>query len=417
MKLSDSKIRGLSPSAKTYRVSDGGGLVIRVTPKGRKIWEFRYRFATKEKSLSLGGYPSRSLREAREQRMECERLLLDGVDPSAARRKEKLLSVYHNRDSFIQVAEEWRDKKQSGWTESHGIKTWGRLKNHVFPYLGSRPVTEIEPLDILAVIQRIEGNGLTEMSRRVLQLCSSIFRYAKITGRVLHNPAEGLNDALRSHRVTHYPIIEVSELPRFLTKLRSVDCSEQCRLAFEILLHTALRTGELRQAQWKDLNWEKRKWVLPAETTKARRVLEVPLSDYTLELLRKLENITGHQKWMFPNQQVKKHPIMSNATILKVIERMGYGGQMVGHGVRSLFSSILNEAGFNPDAIERQLAHQERSAVRAAYNRAQYWEERKTMMVWWSDFLIEQEASDSRGAICESRKARRPNLILVTSPN
>jgi len=416
MKLTDTKIRGLSPSEKTYRVSDGAGLVLRVTPVGRKSWEFRYRFAGKEKSLSLGGFPARSLREARLQRMECEALLLEGEDPSALRKREKLHTVYRHRNSFLEVAEEWKAKKATEWTENHAIKTWGRLRNHVLPHLGNRPIAEIEPLDLLAVIQRIENKGLTEMSRRVLQLCGSIFRYAKITGRVFHNPAEGLNDALRSHRVQHYPTIEPSELSSFLRKLREVHSSEQCRLAFEILLHTALRTGELRQGRWSDIDWDQQKWILPPETTKARRRLEVPLSKQVLNLLEKLWHLTGHQEWMFPNQQEKKHPIMSDATILRLIERMGYKGRMVGHGVRSLFSSVLNEEGFNPDAIERQLAHQERNAVRAAYNRAQYWDDRKEMMQWWSDYLTRQESTTDQSEKKEKGAGRpRPRLVLVSS--
>lgn len=391
MKLTDWKIKNLTPRAKPYRVADGGGLALRVNPTGQKTWELRYRFAGKEKGLSLGPYPTRSLRDAREQRIEYEKLLIDGVDPSALRQQEKLHRVYRDKNSFLEVAKEWRDNKAAAWTEKHAVKTWGRIQNHVIPSLGSRPVAEINSLELLAVIQLIENAGLTEMSRRVLQLCASIFRYAKITGRVEHNPAEGLGDALRSHRPTHYPTIDPAELPEFFKALRTVDCSEQCRLAFEILLHTALRTGELRQAKWQDLKLEQKKWVVPAETTKARRVLEVPLSSQVIDLLRRLREITGQQQWMFPNQQSRKHPIMSDATILRVIERMGYKGRMVGHGVRSLFSSVLNEKGFNADAIEKQLAHQERNAVRAAYNRAQYWKERKEMMHWWSDFLISQE--------------------------
>lgn len=303
------------------------------------------------------------------------------------RQQEKLHRVYRDKNSFLEVAKEWRDNKAAAWTEKHGIKTWGRIQNHVISSLGSRPVAEINSLELVAVIQRVENAGLTEMSRRVFQHCASIFRYAKITGRVAHNPADGLGDALRAHRPIHYPTIDPAELPEFLQALRTVDCSEQCRLVFEILLHTALRTGELRQAKWRDLKLEQKKWVVPAETTKAHRVLEIPLSNQVVELLERLRKITGHQEWMFPNQQSRKHPIMSDATILRVIDWMGYKGRMVGHGARSLFSSVLNERGFNADAIEKQLAHQERSAVRAAYNRAQYWKERREMMQWWSDYL------------------------------
>lgn len=387
MKLSDAKIRSLKANGKRFKLSDGGGLQLLVHTNGSKYWQFKYRFGEKERSLSIGVYPQVSLAEAREKRGEAELLLRQNLDPSSQKRQEKLVAVYRDRNTFFAVAEEWWKKNIPRWTPRHADRTWARLVNHVFPHLKGRAIAEIKPLEVLAVIEKIEAKKATETSRIVLRICSSVFRFAIITGRLEHNPAINLSDALMPHRVVHFPSLPQEKIGKFLRDLDQLNTTEQNRLAVKLLLHTAVRTGELRFSKWKHIELGENLWRIPAEYTKTKTEHTVPLSKQCLEILSELKAITGGGEWLFPNQQGYRHPVMSENTINALINRMGYKGEVVGHGFRSMFSTILNENGFNRDAIERQLAHQERNRVRAAYNRAEYFTERQEMMQWWSDFL------------------------------
>lgn len=388
MILTDTKIRATKPTQKAFRLTDGQGLCLVVRPNGNKHWQLRYRYLDREKTLSLGTYPRVALAEARDKKVDALRLLDAGKDPSAQRRQEKTFAKFRDRNSFGAVADEWYQKSRQSWSANHAKKVQGRLDTHVLPKLASRPIESITPLDVLGVIQDIEAKGATHMSRRCLQFCSAIFNYAIITGRARHNITLGLHAALRPHRTEHYPTLRAHELPAFLDALTKLQTTEQNKLAFRLLLLTAMRTGELRHSRWSDIDWETEEWKIPAHNTKMRTEHIVPLSRQAIPLLKRLHELTGHQDWLFPNQQHQKHPAMSENTINHMIDRMGYRGRIVGHGFRSLFSTVLNENGFNRDAIERQLAHQERNAVRAAYNRAEYMPERREIMQWWGNFVI-----------------------------
>lgn len=390
MKLTDAKIRAIKAEKKARKMTDGESLFLLIHPNGSKYWQLAYRFGGKERKLSIGKYPLVSLAEARRARSAAQKLLAQNIDPSGNKQKERLLAEYRDRNSFLAVAEEWRECNSPKWAEKHNVKIWGRLKNHVFPYLADRPVSDIYPLEILAIIHKIERKGLTTMSRRVLQICSAIFRYAKITGRIVVNPAAELSEALKPHQTVHYPTLNNSKLTPFLIALDQLVATEQNKIAFLLLLHTAVRTGELRHARWEHFDLEKQEWNIPAHFMKMNRDHFVPLSRQVLELLLKLKTLTGDGEWLFPSRQNRANLVMSDATILRMIKRMGYHGQVVGHGFRSMFSTTLNEANFNPDAIERQLAHCERNAVRAAYNRAEYRKERIELMRYWSNHLDSQ---------------------------
>lgn len=387
MKLTDAKIRGSNPGKNPRKLTDGESLFLLIHPNGSKYWQFAYRFGGKERKLSIGKYPLVSLAEARLARSAAQKLLAQNIDPSGNKQKERLLAEYRDRNSFLAVAEEWRECNSPKWDEKHNVKLWGRLQNHVFPYLAKRPVSDISPLEILAIIHRIERKGLTTMSRRVLQICSAIFRYAKITGRISMNPATDLSEALKPHKVTHYPTLQASSLPAFIRALDVLEATDQNKIAFLLLLHTAVRTGELRHAKWEHFDLDRGEWHIPAKFMKMRRDHFVPLSRQALELLAILKPLTGDGEWLFPSRQRRTNQVMSDATILRMIKRMGYHGKVVGHGFRSMFSTFMNEAGFNPDAIERQLAHAETNGVRAAYNRAEYIDERFKLMQFWSDHL------------------------------
>lgn len=391
MKLTDAKIRGAQAKARPYKLSDGGGLVLLVHSNGSKYWRFNYRFGEKSRSLSVGTYPQISLAEARMKGQEAKKLLRENLDPSEQRRQDKLLAHYRDRNSFELIAEEWRDCNRTRWTARHENRTWSRLENHVFPHLGKRAVSDIKPLEVLAVIRRIEAAKYTDTSRRILGLVRAVFSYAIATGRAELNPAIQLAGTLVPHRVQHYPTLHFSEVGAFLRTLESFETTEQNKSAVKILMHTALRTGELRYGRWQDVDFRSREWRIPAEFTKTRKEHVVPLSIQVCDLLIDLCRLTGSGDWLFPNQQGRVQPVMSENTINHLIRRMGYQGRLVGHGFRALFSTTANEQGFNCDAIERQLAHSERNQVRAAYNRAEYWDERKKMMQWWSNSLKNSE--------------------------
>jgi integrase len=399
MLLSDAKIRNAIPRKKITKLGDGEGLFLLVRPSGAKHWQFRYRFAEKEKTVSFGKYPQVSLADARTRRLEAQRLVASGKDPSTSRKEEKLLAVFRDRSSFGAIAKEWLVRNESFWSARHLDRVRRRLENHLFPKLARRPIDEIKPLELLIVIQEVEKTGAVYSAKRCLQLCGAIFNFAIVTGRATQNITVGLGSALRPYRETNYPTLSSRELPGFLAALENLNTTEQNKIAFRILLLSALRTGELRHGKWTDLDLEKREWRIPAENTKMRTEHLVPLSTQVIILFERLKSLTGHSEWLFPNQQGRAHPVMSENTINHMIARMGYRGRIVGHGFRSLFSTILNENGFNRDAIERQLAHQERNRVRAAYNRAEYLNERKTLMQWWADFIDSQDRARKSDAL------------------
>lgn len=388
MILTDAKIKGTKAHKETFRLKDGEGLHLIIRPNGSKHWQLRYRFLNKEKTLSLGKYPRVSLAEARSRKVDAMRLLDSDIEPSARRREEKAQAIFRDRNSFGSVSEDWFERNKDSWTPRHAKNTRSRLDLHIQPKLKNRPVEEIRPLELLDVLQSVERSGAVYMAHRCLQICNSIFNFAIITGRAQHNIAIGLNSALKHHKEKHHPTLRATEIPGFLDALEALESCEQNKLAFKLLLLTALRTGEMRFSKWCDIDIRAKEWRIPAENTKMRTEHMVPLPRQGLSLLDQLRELTGHQKWLFPTICGYRHEVMSENTINDMIKRMDYKGRIVGHGFRSLFSTVLNENGFNRDAIERQLAHMERNAIRAAYNRAEYMKERQILMQWWANFLF-----------------------------
>lgn len=393
MLLTDVKIRNAKPGKQVVRLKDGEGLYLLVRLNGTKYWQLRYRHLGREKTISLGKYPQVSLGEARKKKVSALSELDEGINPSARKKKDRLLAVYRDRNTFLAVAEEWHERNCAIWSEGHQKRVWQRLNNHVLSHLGNRPISDIEPIELLEVIRRIESAGKTHMAKRVLQICGAIFKFAIVTGRVRHNIADGLISAIRPHREIHSPSLAEEEIPKLLGALVALKTHPQNSIAFRVLLLTALRTGEMRFGRWEHIHWKAKEWRIPAEAMKMRRPHVVPLSSQVIELLTELHHSTGNGEWMFPNLQQRKHPVMSEGTILAMINRMGYKGRLVGHGMRAMFSTILNERGFNRDAIERQLAHADENRVRAAYNRADYLGERRDLIQWWADFLDEKESN------------------------
>jgi len=384
--LTDAKVRNAKPRSKPYKIADSEGLFLLIMPSGSKYWRLRYFFAGREKLLALGVFPHIELADARDRRAQARKMLAAGQDPGEAKKQAKRLATFKTANSFEVVAREWFEKRRNGWAPSSADTMLDRLERHILPTLGRRPIADITAPEILAMLRIVEGRGTLHTARRVMQLCGQIFMYAIATGRADRNPVPDLRGALGTPTVKHRSYLQAKEMPQFLTTLETYDGSRQTKLALRLLMLTFVRTIELRAARWTEIDWEKAEWRIPAERMKMKEEHIVPLSTQSIVVLRELEQFTGTQSYIFPHDR-NPSKCMSENTMLFALYRMGYHSRATGHGFRSTASTILNEHGFRPDVIERQLAHSERNTVRAAYNHAQYLPERRKMMQWWADFL------------------------------
>lgn len=383
MPLSDTAVRNTKPGPKPTRLFDGAGLFLLVHPNGGKWWRFKYRFGGREKLLSLGVYPSIGLKQAREARDRARELLRQGTDPSEAR---KLNQGQEARpDAFEAIAREWHGKRAVLWDAGHAARVLRSLERDVFPDLGAVPIREIDSRRLLAAIRKIEARGAPETAGRALQRCGAVFRYAIATALADRNPAADLRGALTPGKTTHRPALPAADLPEFLAALDTYPGHRQTALALRLLLLTFVRPGELRGARWEEFDLEAGEWLIPANRMKMRDPHTVPLSRQALAVLIELHAINGAHDLVFPGHNPEQ-PMGAN-TLLNALYRLGYRGRATAHGFRATASTILNGMGHPADVIERQLAHQERNKVRAAYNRAQYLPERRALMQVWADYL------------------------------
>jgi integrase len=388
MPLTDTTIRNAKPGAKPIKIFDANGLFLLLGPTGSRWWRFKYRIEKKEKLLSFGTYPEISLKTAREMRDEARKLLAIGIDPSEHRKAQKLSKTEGAANSFEIIAREWFAKFSPNWVESHSSKIIKRLENDIFPWLGARPIAEISAPELLIALRRIESRGAIETAHRAQQNCSQVFRYAVATGRAQRDPTVDLRGALPPVKGKHHAsITEPKAIGALLRAINGYEGSiiTKCALGLAPLLF--VRPGELRKAEWSEINFELAEWRIPAERMKMREQHIVPLSIQALSILKELFPLTGSGRYVFPGARTNGRP-MSENTVNAGLRRLGYGSNdMTGHGFRSMASTLLNEQGWNRDAIERQLAHAERNSVRAAYNYAEHLPERRKMMQSWADFL------------------------------
>lgn len=389
MALSDAKVRNAKPLSKPFKIADGEGLFLLVVPSGGKYWRFKYHFGGKEKLLALGVYPEVSLGEAREKRAEARKTLAKGNDPGAVKRENKLQTALNSEHTFEAIAREWFAQRKHEWAEGTSRTHLKRLERHIIPKLGKRPIKEITAPEVLAMVRVVEGKGTLDTAKRLMQICGQVFMYAIATGRAERNPVPDLRGAIKTAVTTHHAYLRAGELPEYLMRLDAYDGAIVTKLALKLLLLTFVRTTELRAANWSEIDFDKAEWRLPAERMKMKEEHIVPLSSQAVSVLRELQNHTGNRQFIFPNQKNPFSAFMSENTMLYALYRMGYHSRTTGHGFRSTASTILNENGFMPDVIERQLAHSERNKVRAAYNHAQYLPERRKMMQWWADYIDE----------------------------
>lgn len=385
--LNDPACKNAKPKDKAYKLSDEKGLYLEVMPTGAKYFRMKYRFAGKEKRLAFGVYPEVSLKEARERRDEARKQLSQGIDPGEVRKAMKAAQA-EDANTFEVVAREWFAKFSPTWVESHSDKIIRRLERDIFPWIGKRPISEVNAPELLTALRRIEARGAIETAHRALQNCGQIFRYAVATGRADRDPSADLRGALPPVKDKHHASITdpkaIGELLR-ATENYQGSFITQCALRLAPLVF--VRPGELRKAEWSEFNLDLDEWRIPAEKMKMRETHIVPLSRQAVAILRELYPLTGSGRYVFPSVRTNTRP-MSENTVLGALRRLGYGtDEMTGHGFRSMASTLLNEQGWHRDAIERQLAHAERNAVRAAYNYAEHLPERRKMMQAWADYL------------------------------
>ncbi|MEI7071745.1 integrase arm-type DNA-binding domain-containing protein [Pectobacterium versatile] len=389
MLLTDLKIKKAKAQDKPYTLNDGGGLSLLIDPKGTKGWRFRYRFANKPKLISFGTYDAVSLADARKKRDEARSMLANGINPSDARRADKLSLLFSTENTFEAVAREWHTSKLTTWSEGYAKEVIHYLEKEIFPFLGKRPIDQITPLELLAVLQKIEKRGALEQASKIRRRCGEVFRYAVVTGRAMYNPAPDLASAMNKPKNNHFPFLTESELPDFVQALNNYKGSQITKYATQLLMLTGVRTIELRAAEWVEFDLDNALWEIPKERMKKRRPHLVPLSTHAITILKELKVLTGYYQLVFPGRNDTRKP-MSDAAINKVIKMLGYHGRLTGHGFRHTMSTILHEHGFNSAWIETQLAHVDKNSIRGTYNHAQYLEGRREMLQWYSDFINSQ---------------------------
>lgn len=385
MKLSDAKLRILNQPGKHF---DGGGLYLELTAAGGRYWRLKFRHGGKEKRLALGVYPEVGLKDARERATEARAQLAAGTDPSAARKATKAQAAHDAANTLEAVAGEWMRHQSARWDEGTAERIRRSLELHVFPRLGARPLAGIRPSEVQAVVKAVEATGAGDTAGRVLQRVKAIFRWAVTHERIESNPMLDLvpGELLKPRDVTNRAALPERELPDFLRKLGTYEGDPTVKHALQLLVLTAARPGEVRGARWAEFDLAGAQWVIPAERMKMGAEHRVPLSRQAVAVLQAQQPLSGHRDLVFPSPHYPGKSISEN-TFNSALARMGYKGMATAHGFRAVFSTIANEAGWNGDVIERQLAHVERNKVRAAYHRSTYTKERVRLMQWWADLL------------------------------
>jgi integrase len=389
MALTDRECANAQRRDKAYKLADGNGLYLEVLPTGGRYWRLKYRHNGKERRLAFGVYPETSLAEARAKRQAARKLIADGIDPQEAARDQREERALKAATTFEMVAREWHARNLTKWSANYGQDILHRLETDVFPEIGRKGISELKPLHVLHMLRKIEDRGAHEIVRRTRQFVGQICRYAIQTGRATLNPTADLKGAFKTPKRQHFAAIEPNELPEFLATLNRNDARlfTQTRLAIRLLLLTFVRTNELIQAKWDEIDLDGAQWLIPAERMKMRRPHIVPLSRQTIAALNELRTLNGSRDWVFASS-AKPRQHMSNNTVLKALERLGYKGRMTGHGFRALaMTAIKEKLGIAHEVVDRQLAHAPRSQVDAAYDRSKFLDQRRRMMQRWADYV------------------------------
>lgn len=385
--LTDTSVKAAKATDKPLKLWDKDGLYLYVSPAGSKTWRFKYYLGGKEKLWTIGRYPALSLKDARGKVAEAKEKLANGIDPAEDKQRRKLLAkTGENTVEFI--AREWHEKNDLAWSRRHSEDVMERLEKNIFPFISERPIDEIDPPELLAALRKIESRGAIEVAQRVRGIASQFWRYAIATGRATRDPAMDLKGAIKKRPIVPRPAITepkaVGELLRAIDGFagtHTVKCAMQpCALTF-------CRPGEVRAAEWSEIDFAEKIWRIPAEKMKMKREHWVPLSKQAIEVLKDIQQLTGERRFVFPSiRDVDR--CMSDMALVAGLRRMGYAkDEMCAHGFRAMASTMLNEMGYNADWIEKQLAHSPKNKIRGAYNRAEYFPERAKMMQDWADYL------------------------------
>lgn len=391
MGLYDKDCKTAKPRHKPYKLSDGQGLYLEVTPNGSKLWRLRYRYLGKEKSISLGRYPLVTLADARDKCFEARKLLDKDIDPSAVRQERRRSTLRDAENSFKAVALEWYKNQAERWSEGYRLRILHLLETDIFPAIGAMPIKNIEAPDLLAALRKIEQRGALELARKARQICSQVFRYGIPTGRCKEDVTVHLRGVLKTRKTKHCAAIETKEIPELLEALERNDAGlyDRTLRAIKLSLLTFQRPGEIRQAEKTEIDWDARQWVPPPQRMKMRRSHIVPLSRQALEVLEEqFEEIERlNTQFIFPSQIRPKEP-MSDNTVRVALHRLGFKGRMTAHGFRALARTTIREVlDYAPDVIEAQLAHKPPGPLGEAYDRATFLKQRTVMMQAWADYL------------------------------
>jgi integrase len=386
--LTDMKVQKAKSKDKPFSLFDGGGLYLLVTPSGGKLWRFKYRFNNKEKKLAFGSYPEISLQDARQKREDARRLLANNIDPDAVRKAQKIAKT-EETETFEVIAREWHTKFTPTWTPGHTVTIMSRLDRDLFPWIGKRPINQIKAPELLAVIRRVESRGALESAHRIRTIAGQVFRYAVATGRSERDPAADLKGALPQPQERHHAAItEPKEVAPLLRALDGYQGHFVVKCALRLAPMFFARPGELRNAEWSEMDLDEAVWNIPAHKMKMKQAHIVPLCRQAVEMLTELKEVTGASRYVFPSGRSNARP-MSNNAVNAALRRMGYEKDtMTGHGFRAMARTILDEVlHVRPDYIEHQLAHAVRDPNGRAYNRTAHLEERRKMMQTWADYL------------------------------
>ncbi|KXO85179.1 integrase [Acinetobacter venetianus] len=381
--LTDAQVRKIKPIDKKKRYSDEKGLYLEVTPSGGRFWRLKYRFNGRESTLTIGSYPEVSLARARRVRDEARIQIYNNIDPNAA--KNQRLDQTDKSRLFKVLAMEWMQDRKDAITEGTYLRDLSVFEKDLFPALGDMPIDQIKGKDVLACAKKIEERGALEMAKRSIPLTGRIFRYAIRKGIIESDPTPHLQEALKPRKVKHMARLDISEFPPFLERMDRYHGSILVKTALQLMTLTFVRTAELINMEWNEIDFDNHLWRIPAYKMKMALPHIVPLSRQAVELIESLRPITGNKQFIFYNHS-KAKPLSNNA-LLSAIRTMGYMGKMTGHGFRGLASTTLHEQGYMHDAIEIQLAHTVGNSVSQAYNHAQHLEYRVKMMQEWSDFI------------------------------
>lgn len=400
--LTQAAVKAAKPKASAYKLTDGGGLYLLVKPTGAKLWRYKFRVCGKEQTYAIGCYPDVGLARAREEHAGARHLVEQGISPVLDRKAKRQEQFSAACNTFEAVARRWMVERLPHISASHARRVEAALERDVFPRVGKLGIRDVTAAHLRPILQSVAGKvtqsdakwgrsrGATTVAIQIRQWCSGIFRYAVVHGLTDYDPAPALRDLIIRPKVQHHRHLIAGEIPALARRLRSFTGTEQVKIAIELLVLTFVRTGELRKGEWSELDLQHSVWRIPASRMKMRREHMVPLSTRAVQLFEQLRLITGNSRYMFPNQRTPG-AVMSAMTVNRALERMGYGGRLSGHGCRGTASTFLNETGYPAHIIEKQLAHERKNSVEAAYNHAQYMPERAKMMQFWCDFLMSDE--------------------------